>query len=53
MGISGTNTGQSGTDFVGIRGVTGVRGVSGTRYCENAHGCLWMKIWLAAGGNEL
>ena len=52
MGVSGINIGHSGTDFIGIRGV------SGTRYCEkNGHalpmdGRLAGTVWLAAGGDE-
>ena len=51
MKVSGTNIGHSGTDFVGIRGV------SGTRYYENAcalpmDGRVWLALWVAAGRDE-
>ena len=48
LGVSGTNIGHSGTDFVGIKGI------SGTRYCENVHVLVMdRRIWLRAAMNGL
>ena len=45
MGVSGTNTGHSGT--------IGIREVSGTWHCENAHALpMDGRVWLAAGGDK-